>query len=478
MTRPWLGTTCRGALAAILAVAVLPAAAPGVAAADDSPAQSVQTYALPFGAPRPSLKQLQTDGGTDRLRSMAREAEAQAPLTAAETVGPAADYAALAKKPSAAAPLPSLPSVPRPSALAAGNATYPEPSRTMSLDECRKGLGGGKKFFVKSRFAVCTGTSFTQTWLKNGVVKGLSAFNLRVVGTVAKNSRTINYKFHFSEMGQGGDVPARALKISVKPKIMKSWPSGVRYTYGGTMPGTKTFAEAERQKSFTHTVNAKAGQGSSALDTVFAVYEPTVTVTPPAPWTLKPPVSTKLFLLAPRWEAAKYLANSTGSGNPDRRGAATFSYSVPIVYSTKNGAVEQEVAKHIKTAFTRPEDTKPEMAAKKVPGQVPSAPLHRLRSTDRHDDNQKAAKAQCRRYWGPNYSWGGERQCDEYPFASTWEGAAAHEYDPDAKKFNFSVKPLKAEHNRDAGLLLKSFYAKNRILADTEDDAFLVKITS
>ncbi|MFD4481486.1 hypothetical protein ACFWPU_35975 [Streptomyces sp. NPDC058471] len=58
------------------------------------------------------------------------------------------------------------------------------------------------------------------------------------------------------------------------------------------------------------------------------------------------------------------------------------------------------------------------------------------------------------------------------------EGAAEHSYDADAKKFNFSSKPLKATHNRDAGLLIKSFYAKNRMLADTEDDAFLVEITS
>ncbi|MFF1378708.1 hypothetical protein [Streptomyces sp. NPDC058308] len=467
MTKPWLAMACRGALAALLTAAALPAAA-APAGADDAPALSVQTHAVPLGSLKPALEELRQKGSLDR--------QAQTSLTAAETVGPAAAYAQLEQELSAT-PRPPAPARPLNSPRAAGDATYPEPPRKMSLDECRNGLGSSKKFYVKSRFAVCTGTSFIQTWVQNGRPKGESWFNLRIVGTVAKNSRKIDYKFHFSEMGKTGAVPADALKISVKPEIKTSWPSRARYTYGGTMPGTKTFAEAKRQKSFTHTVTAKAGQGD-ALDTIFAVYEPIVGVTPPAPWTLSPPTSTKMFLLAPRWDAAKYLANSTGSGNPDKAGAATFSYIVPMIYHTRDGAVEQQVAKHIKKAFTDPENTNPYMSAKKVPGQIPSAPLHRTRHKDRSDANGKAAIKQCKRYWGDNYSQGGTRECDEYPFRSTLEGAAEHDFDPDAKKFNFSVKPVKAADNGKAGLLLKSFYAKNRMLADTEDDAFLVKITN
>ncbi|WP_225882418.1 NucA/NucB deoxyribonuclease domain-containing protein [Streptomyces aureocirculatus] len=345
----------------------------------------------------------------------------------------------------------------------------------MTLDECRKGIGNGT-VYVKSRFAVCTGNSFIQTWKIRGRVKGQSAFNIRVVGTIAKNSRKIDYKYHFSEMGYGGRIPAKALKITVKPKVTQSWPSGARYTYSGTMPGTKTFEEARRKKAFTHTVTAKAGQGSGRLDSIFAVYQPTVTLKPPTPWTLAPPLSMKMTMSAPRWEAASYLANSTG--NPERRGAATFSYTVPLTYSAKDGAAEQQVAKHIRQAFLNPQDTKPYMSRKKVPGQKPSAPLHRTRDTGRNEANGRAAIAQCKRHWGPNYTEGGKKECDEYPFRSTLEGAAEPDYDGDAIKFNFSSKPVLKEHNRDAGLLLKGFYAKNRMLADTEDDGFIVKITS
>ncbi|WP_245238664.1 hypothetical protein [Streptomyces sp. MZ04] len=434
----------------------------------------VESYVLPSGAARPSLEQLQSPGGMDRLRSLARALEPQAPL-AAETVGPAASYAPLSRRASATAPLPSARSA---AAAAAPAVAYPEPSRTMTLDESRKGLGSDKKFYVKSRFAVCTGASFTQTWFRNNRPAGLSWFNVRVVGTVAKNSREIKYQYHFSEMGKDGTPPTSRLKVTTKGAIPQSWPSTVRYTQGGNMPGTKTFDQLKQLKTFTHTVNAKPGQGSSgSSDLVFSVYEPTIALTPPAGYTLGGAQGGKLFMLAPRWDTAKYLANSTGGGNPARKGAATFSYVTALPYSARQGAPEREVAQHIKTAFTKPEDTKPVMAAKKVPGQVAKEPLHRLVAAGRKDNNRKAAVKQCKRYWGDNYSQGGARQCDEYPFATTYEGAAQPDYDAEAKKFNFSAKPVGKDPNRDAGILLNGFYGKNRII-DGLDDGFLVKITS
>ncbi|MFC9223839.1 hypothetical protein ACFT8W_24440 [Streptomyces hygroscopicus] len=81
-----------------------------------------------------------------------------------------------------------------------------------------------------------------------------------------------------------------------------------------------------------------------------------------------------------------------------------------------------------------------------------------------------------KRYFGDGYGQGGKFECDEYPFASTYEGAAEHEWDPDAKKDNYSVLPIDAKQNGDAGLLLQGFYAKNRML-DGLEDGFIVKIT-
>lgn len=86
----------------------------------------------------------------------------------------------------------------------------------MSLDECAKGLGTDKKFFVKSRFAVCDGASFVQTWFRNNRPVGESMFNVRVIGTVARNSRTINYAYHFSDFLKTGSNAADGLSITTK----------------------------------------------------------------------------------------------------------------------------------------------------------------------------------------------------------------------------------------------------------------------
>ncbi|WP_234325519.1 NucA/NucB deoxyribonuclease domain-containing protein [Streptomyces sp. NRRL S-146] len=135
------------------------------------------------------------------------------------------------------------------------------------------------------------------------------------------------------------------------------------------------------------------------------------------------------------------------------------------------------MAQHIKTAFTNPQDTKPYMSAKKVPGQTPDLPLHRTVNKTRKDDSRKAAVKQCKRYRGANYTQGGAGECDEYPFATTYEGAAEHDYDADAKKFNFSVKPIAKEDNGTGGSLLLSFYATNRVI-DRMEDGFIVKLVS
>ncbi|MDO0916831.1 hypothetical protein QQM39_40295 [Streptomyces sp. DT2A-34] len=456
------------------AIGVLSAAAPSLANADGAADLRVESYVLPSGAAKPSLTELQSGRGMERLRELARKAEPGARL-AQETVGPAASYAPLSRRASGSVPVTETAGV---RSSVGTRATAPEPARTMSYDECVKGLGSDKKFFVKSRFAVCNGASFVQTWLLQGRPSGQSAFNVRVVGTIAKNSRTINFQYYFTDFVETGRTGSSAMPITTKGNIPQSWPSGVRYTRGGNMPGTKTFAQLKAMRTFTETVTAKPGQGSSgSTDLIFAVYEPAISYTPPAPWALNGATGGKLFMLAPRWDAAKYLANSTGGGNPDRKGAATFSYVPTMTYSAKPGADERAVAQHIKTAFTKPEDTKPYMSAKKVPGQTAKDPLHRTVSKARRDDNRKAAVKQCKRYWGAGYTQGGALECDEYPFATTYEGAAEHDYDPDAKKFNFSVKPIPKDDNGAGGNILLSFYAKNRII-DGMDDGFIVKIVS
>ncbi|WP_143673125.1 hypothetical protein [Streptomyces griseiscabiei] len=77
------------------------------------------------------------------------------------------------------------------------------------------------------------------------------------------------------------------MPITTKGNIPQSWPAGVRHTRGGDKPTTKTFAELKALRTFKETVNAQPGQGKKPpTDLLFAVYEPAVSYTPPAGWTL------------------------------------------------------------------------------------------------------------------------------------------------------------------------------------------------
>jgi hypothetical protein len=107
---------------------------------------------------------------------------------------------------------------------------FGEPARTMTFEECRKGLDSDKKFFVKSRFAVCNGASFLQTWVLNNRPVDESMFHVRVIGTIPANSRTITFQYHSSDFVSTGRTGADAMPIATKGNIPQSWPARVRYT--------------------------------------------------------------------------------------------------------------------------------------------------------------------------------------------------------------------------------------------------------
>jgi hypothetical protein len=144
-----------------------------------------------------------------------------------------------------------------------------------------------------------------------------------------------------------------------------------------------------------------------------------------------------------------------------------------------------QVATHIWQAFYQPEITRPRKENKIVPGnadflpgrlQEPTDPRAKpLRRAARFKDlppgwqdiptkNGKRKDTLCLNEWTATERNG--KQCDEYPFATTHEGAA---FAGD----NISVKPIDRLHNRDAGIDLNFFYERFRIL---NEDKFWVRI--
>ncbi|TLS44238.1 hypothetical protein FE633_20955 [Streptomyces montanus] len=138
------------------------------------------------------------------------------------------------------------------------------------------------------------------------------------------------------------------------------------------------------------------------------------------------------------------------------------------------------VAQHIRTAQNMPERTYPiefdrkDIPGKYYPGQRNERGLHRVpygglvaRSNEDYKDDA------CKRqgpYAGsrglPPYDTN-TKDCDEYPFQSTEEGASSHDW-------AFSVRAVPKSENTAAGSLLRWYYFSDRVLYD--NDEFWVNI--
>ncbi|BCM71202.1 hypothetical protein EASAB2608_06536 [Streptomyces sp. EAS-AB2608] len=444
----------------------------GTAQADDAPdSQRVETYVRPLYAEPLTLSQLQQPQRMERLRRL-KTAESSLSVLPRETIGKARSYAPRAAQDSAQAPAPDL----NPLAGAAGSpaVSLPEPAHSMKLAECIKQLGT-KQFYVKSRFAVCSGRQFEQVWIVNGRPVGTSHFDVVVIGTFPKDSRTMTATYHYFDFTAAGNNDARKMGITTNASIPKTWPSRIRITKGGdSLPKTRLWQDLLDGRTIKQTIKAPSGQSGTLGKTklLVAIYQPNIKLKAPSGWASDGFTGGDIFLLPPRWDEADYLPAAT------RGGGGAFSVLTSLTYSTAERAPERGVAAHIKKAFTKPGQTQPPFSRKKVPGQNPDAPLTRLyHDTTRRKKNRSRAVYNCTKYFGENYSQGGKKECDEYPFATTYEGAAGSDYDSRQDPKNFSVMPVAKTENGAAGTLLGQYYKLNRVV-DGPDDGFMVKVRS
>lgn len=146
----------------------------------------------------------------------------------------------------------------------------------------------------------------------------------------------------------------------------------------------------------------------------------------------------------------------------------------PLVYvlSLSEDAVKYS-ARHIYDAQNHPERTFPSWVGKTVPGGSMEDPLTRLTDQGKIKENRDESIKVCKDVWGENYAQGG-LQCDEYPFASTYQGG---KYGPanNGGFLRFSARPIPGDDNNAGGgtRLGQKFYWENRIL---DGEAFYVRI--
>jgi hypothetical protein len=116
---------------------------------------------------------------------------------------------------------------------------------------------------------------------------------------------------------------------------------------------------------------------------------------------------------------------------------------------------------------------------KPVPGEYRGTPLTRLyKSYDTEKlipSSRRKIKRTCAEYFGSNYTKnphvpGMKMECDEYPFATTYQNSAAVK--PDSN-WGYAVRPVSRDHNGAAGRYYGTWMSRDRIL---DGDPFYVII--
>jgi surface antigen len=145
------------------------------------------------------------------------------------------------------------------------------------------------------------------------------------------------------------------------------------------------------------------------------------------------------------------------AGHP--RGA-TFTKAVPVMAFDYTNPVYGEAAQHYYTALNFPFNTYPH-----DPGKVLPQRLSRFSGPE----DRAYINSLCAAIWGAGYSQGGTRDCDEYPFSSTYQ-SATHAGIP------VSVCDVHSGPNRSAGARLGRFYLEQRIFDEDKFDVTVVNV--
>ncbi|MFC5144264.1 RICIN domain-containing protein [Streptomyces aureoversilis] len=145
------------------------------------------------------------------------------------------------------------------------------------------------------------------------------------------------------------------------------------------------------------------------------------------------------------------------------------------IFSFVSRKETEHSAKHIREAQLYPDLTIPPVNNKSIPGSIESMkPLTRMRSGKENDYNRDKSTAQCRKWIAKKYHTmpNGPFDCDEYPFASTYEGSWMGNPDRTAMS-HFSVRAIPSDDNQQGGRDLNDWYVAQRII---DEDRFYVKV--
>ncbi|MEU8779594.1 NucA/NucB deoxyribonuclease domain-containing protein [Streptomyces sp. NPDC048606] len=350
-------------------------------------------------------------------------------------------------------------------ANAAGTPTAPSPAVVQDDDlrtECAKqAKANSQKGWIKSRFETCVHRpTYLQLKDTRRRLLGELWFDLYILGFAYDGSRRVDYTSSIENIKAkpvAGENPANwRIEHSITHRIIAQ-ESGVNPQINSPANTFQVGTIAEWnakpfvQLTYTSPDTGKVEDGNAQV--VMGELNLSVKVTSPTaePWEDRTMATSKFRFDYAGRTAGKYK----GTVFPEAR--------VEMVMRLADPEVDQS-ARHILDAQQFPERTFPSWAGKTVPGAAAGQPLHRMVNAEKQDEQRAKSISQCKEVWG-DYSGTG-LECDEYPFASTYEGSMKGDN-------RYSVRLIDAADNRQGGKIIQRTYEENRII---DNDEFYVKI--
>jgi len=356
-----------------------------------------------------------------------------------------------------------------PSEKFAENAVTPQQADDIKVEECRNNAkqSGRPEGWIKNHFAYCHFGKYEAADLDCGLfgceTKGLFQARTTLIGYAYNGLRNVEFELILDRVYSSGTANAGAFTYRVE---CTGSPAGSCQPDGTEVTRTPQHWKADGEAKLFFNSPAVdpspiAGEQKAfgTLKVKFAYRFPQGITRANGPET------------GVRFDSAWYLNRKEGS---------IFNLANPwIGYSVRDEAVRYS-AWNIYNAQKFPNSTQPYLEGeKKLPGASAADPLHRLyHDKKRRQANRSEAVRYCHQTWA-GYSDLGQ-DCDEYPFACTYEGAAGYKFAdrpgrPDIyRQNNYAVNTIPSYDNQESGRRLGTWYSADRIL---DRDAFHVRIS-
>lgn len=355
-------------------------------------------------------------------------------------------------------------------------------------DECAANSGGAHKFWFKNRFGVCYIQEIGVLFLNanTGAIEGTDWYEMNIIGNVTSGEQNLRFSTRLRflrTLGITNSSGSMAIRFTcdnrdtTRTSKCRSSADDPNLRNGYPM----TFWKSIGSKTFefsvgTSTTAVPSNDLYAAELRGFFSYQFHVSTILPGATPKEYPVAPEYF----RCDSAIYVYNTNGK--------CVFQHVIPSLQMSATHPTMGLSASFIRDAQNGTGGrVEPNIPGKKVPGKFNEDPLHRLYHaydvTRTGPSSWKGRRIQasrrkinrvCRQEWGANWRKGPNNtvlECDEYPFATTYENSALV-YDDGP--YSYAVRPVQREHNGAAGNFYGQWMSSDRIL---DSDPFYVIIT-